>query len=99
MSLYIGTEGEEPSNSLDKESTLPQKQILHRQYCGGGNDNDNNGEWGEQQKGEEEEKRGLKKQTNWTFQCLRPRFKLNSATTALYFVFLIYTIVTTLQGY
>lgn len=66
MSLYIGTEGEEPSNSLDKESTLPQKQILHRQYCGGGNDNDNNGEWGEQQKGGEKGGRREKriKETN-----------------------------------
>lgn len=56
---------------------------------------------GGQQKGEEKGGRREKriKETNWTFQCLRPRFKLNSATTALYFIFLIYKIVTTSQGF
>ena len=35
--------------------------------------------------------------TTWTFQSLRPGFKLNSATTALNFIFLTCKIVTTSQ--
>lgn len=58
-------------------------------------------EGGEQHKGEEKGGRREKriKETNWTFQCLRPGFKLNSAATGLYFIFLIYKIVTISQGY